>query len=41
VRAKLRPGRHTFRVFAIDAAGNRDKTPALVRISVAVIQRHG
>jgi Ca2+-binding RTX toxin-like protein len=41
VRAKLRPGRHTFRVYAIDAAGNRDKTPALVRVRVAVIQRHG
>jgi Ca2+-binding RTX toxin-like protein len=24
----VRPGRHTFRVYAIDAAGNRDRTPA-------------
>jgi Ca2+-binding RTX toxin-like protein len=40
LRAELRPGRHTFRVFAIDAAGNRDKTPALVRIRVAVVHRH-
>lgn len=24
----VRPGRHTFRAFAIDAAGNRDRTPA-------------
>jgi Ca2+-binding RTX toxin-like protein len=28
------PGRHTFRVFAIDAAGNRDRTPALFRFRV-------
>jgi Ca2+-binding RTX toxin-like protein len=28
------PGRHTFRVFAIDAAGNRDRSPALVRFKV-------
>jgi Ca2+-binding RTX toxin-like protein len=36
VRAHLRPGRHLFRVFAIDAAGNRDRTPALVRVRVVV-----
>jgi Ca2+-binding RTX toxin-like protein len=30
----LRPGRHIFRVFAIDAAGNRDRTPALFRLRV-------
>jgi Ca2+-binding RTX toxin-like protein len=35
LRARLAPGAHTFRVFAIDAAGNRDKTPALLRLRVA------
>lgn len=25
----LRPGRHVFRVFAVDAAGNRDRSPAV------------
>jgi hypothetical protein len=29
------PGRHTLRVFAVDAAGNRDRSPALVRFKVA------
>jgi Ca2+-binding RTX toxin-like protein len=28
------PGRHAFRVFAIDAAGNRDRSPALFRFRV-------
>jgi Ca2+-binding RTX toxin-like protein len=28
------PGRHAFRVFAVDAAGNRDHSPATVRFSV-------
>lgn len=28
------PGRHAFRVFAIDAAGNRDRSPAVARFSV-------
>jgi Ca2+-binding RTX toxin-like protein len=41
VKARLRPGRHTFRVFAIDAAGNRDKTPALVKLRVIAVKRHG
>ncbi len=40
LRGKLRPGRHTFRVFAIDAAGNRDKTPAVVRLQVVVTRGH-
>jgi Ca2+-binding RTX toxin-like protein len=40
LRAHLRPGAHTFRVFAIDAAGNRDKTPALVKLRVAVVRPH-
>jgi hypothetical protein len=30
----VRPGRHAFRVFAIDPAGNRDRTPALFRFRV-------
>jgi Ca2+-binding RTX toxin-like protein len=33
-RARLAPGLHSFRVFAIDAAGNRDHTPALFRLRV-------
>ncbi|MGH2937536.1 MAG: calcium-binding protein [Solirubrobacterales bacterium] len=36
LRARLRPGRHTFRVFAIDAAANRDRSPALLRVRVVV-----
>jgi Ca2+-binding RTX toxin-like protein len=32
--ARLVAGRHTFRVYAIDAAGNRDRTPALVHLRV-------
>jgi len=28
------PGRHAFRVFAVDAAGNRDRTPAVFRFRV-------
>jgi Ca2+-binding RTX toxin-like protein len=39
-RTHLRPGRHTFRVFAVDAAGNRDTTPALARVRVVVIHPH-
>lgn len=38
LRAHLAVGRHVFRVFAIDAAGNRDKTPALARLRV--VARH-
>jgi Ca2+-binding RTX toxin-like protein len=30
----VRRGRHTFRVYAIDRAGNRDQTPALFRFRV-------
>jgi Ca2+-binding RTX toxin-like protein len=40
LRARLRPGAHTFRVFAIDAAGNRDKTPAVFRLRVAAVRHH-
>ena len=28
---RVKTGRHTFRVFAIDAAGNRDLTPTLFK----------
>jgi hypothetical protein len=38
-RVGLAPGRHTFRVFAIDTAGNRDRTPALVDVRVVVRHR--
>jgi Ca2+-binding RTX toxin-like protein len=38
LRAHLAIGKHTLHVFAIDAAGNRDKTPALLR--VRVVARH-
>lgn len=31
---RVRPGRHTFRVFAIDAVGNRDRSPVVVRFRV-------
>jgi hypothetical protein len=31
---RLRTGRHAFRVFAIDRAGNRDRTPALIRLQI-------
>lgn len=30
----VKAGRHAFRVYAVDAAGNRDKTPALLRFRV-------
>lgn len=33
-RARLATGRHTFRVDAIDVAGNRDRTPALLHLRV-------
>jgi Ca2+-binding RTX toxin-like protein len=38
LRTHLAIGRHTLHVFAIDAGGNRDKTPALFR--VRVVARH-
>jgi Ca2+-binding RTX toxin-like protein len=41
LRVHLPPGRHAFRVFAIDAAGNRDKTPALLRLRVVIAKPHG
>jgi len=39
LRARLAVGRHVFRVVAIDAAGNRDKTPALVKVQVRARHR--
>jgi Ca2+-binding RTX toxin-like protein len=38
-RARLAPGRHVFRVFATDAAGNRDRTPAILRLRVVARPR--
>jgi Ca2+-binding RTX toxin-like protein len=32
--ARLAAGRHIFRVYAIDAAGNRDRTPSLLHLRV-------
>ncbi len=31
---RLAPGRHAFRVYAIDRAGNRDRSPALVKLRI-------
>lgn len=31
---RLTPGRHAFRVYAIDKAGNRDRSPALVKFRI-------
>src|SRR6185312_548968 len=39
LRAHLAIGRHAFRVFAIDAAGNRDRSPAVVHVRVVARQR--
>jgi Ca2+-binding RTX toxin-like protein len=33
-------GRHVFRAFAIDASGNRDRTPAVFQFRVVVLKRH-
>jgi Ca2+-binding RTX toxin-like protein len=38
-RTRLAAGRHTFRVYAIDAAGNRDRTPALIHLRVVARAR--
>jgi Ca2+-binding RTX toxin-like protein len=38
-RAHLATGRHTFRVYAIDAAGNRDRTPSLIHLRVVSAHR--
>ncbi|HET7574872.1 MAG TPA: right-handed parallel beta-helix repeat-containing protein [Solirubrobacterales bacterium] len=36
---RLRPGKHSFRVRAVDAAGNRDPTPAAFRFRVVRAKR--
>jgi Ca2+-binding RTX toxin-like protein len=38
LRVQLGVGTHVLRVYAVDAAGNRDKTPALARVHV--VTRH-
>jgi Ca2+-binding RTX toxin-like protein len=40
-RFRVGVGRHAFRLFAIDAAGNRDRTPALFRFRVIALKRPG
>lgn len=37
----LKPGRHTFRAEAVDAAGNVDQSPAVARIKIPRKPRHG
>jgi hypothetical protein len=37
----LKPGRHTFRAEAVDAAGNVDQSPAVARIKIPRRPRHG
>lgn len=37
---RLRPGRHALRVFAIDRAGNRDRSPAVFRFVVRRVSVH-
>jgi Ca2+-binding RTX toxin-like protein len=39
LRLRLAPGRHVFRVYAVDAAGNRDRTPAVFRVRVVARPR--
>lgn len=36
----LKPGKHKFEAFAVDAAGNRDATPVVVRFTVPRKQKH-
>jgi Ca2+-binding RTX toxin-like protein len=37
---RLRPGHHALRVFAIDRAGNRDRSPAVFRFAVRRVSVH-
>jgi hypothetical protein len=39
-RLRVGVGAHAFRLFAIDTAGNRDRTPALFKFRVVAIERH-
>jgi Ca2+-binding RTX toxin-like protein len=39
-RYRVAVGRHVFRLFAIDAAGNRDRTPAVFQFRVVAIGKH-
>ena len=39
VYSGLAPGRHVFRVYAVDLAGNADTTPAVARFAIAPPQR--
>ena len=39
VYRNLKPGRHKFEVFAIDAAGNADPTPAVARFRVPALKK--
>lgn len=36
----LKPGRHVLKAFAVDAAGNKDKTPAIAQFSVPGTPEH-
>jgi hypothetical protein len=39
VYSDLTPGPHVFRVYAIDRAGNADRTPAIARFAIAPLER--
>ena len=39
-KLRVRVGRHVFRLFAIDAAGNRDRTPAVFEFRVVATKHH-
>lgn len=38
--AHLKPGRHTFRVYAVDAAGNADATPVVSHFKIPPQRKH-
>jgi hypothetical protein len=38
---RLAPGRHTFQVYAVDAAGNRDSSPAVAHFKIKRLKLHG